>query len=259
MSLNFGLGDVEHLRLGDLADLVGLGVGRPLGDLRRLLEQHGSRRALGDELERAVAVDRDDDGNRRPLHLFRAVVELHHELADVDAVRTQRSSDRRGRRRLPPRDLNLDLCRDLLCHRACLSPTADSIPSLEIRPAAAANCQRRPTYTVSTCQYSNSTGVERPKISISTLTRPLASSTVSTVPSKLSNVPSLIFTRSPGAKSILIFGCVTFFFGRFQPEHPLNFVVLHRNRLAGRPREVSHAARLPHEKPASRRSESSAP
>src|SRR5580765_4453048 len=66
-------------------------------------------------------------------------------------------------------------------------------------------------YTASICQYSNSTGVERPKMLIITVTRPLASSMASTSPSKFSNVPSLIFTRSLTLKLIFSFGASSVF------------------------------------------------
>src|SRR5579863_2243970 len=216
VELDFG--NVEHLSFCHLANFIGLGVGRALRDLRSLLEQDGSRRALRDELERPVTVDRHDDRNRRPLHLFRAIVELHHELTDIDPMGPQGSSHGRRRRSLSSRNLNFDLsCDRLFCHRACLSanPPIIYIETLKRRlkpapqpflPLSRTSYQTASYQTASTCQYSNSTGVDRPKISINTFTRPLASSTVSTVPSKLSNVPSLIFTRSPGAKSILIFG-----------------------------------------------------
>ena len=51
----------------DRADLVAVGLARALVELDRLLDQHGGRRRLGDERERAVLVDRDhdrDDGAR---------------------------------------------------------------------------------------------------------------------------------------------------------------------------------------------------
>src|SRR6476620_11226114 len=52
-------------------------------------------------------------------------------------------------------------------------------------------------YTFSTCPYSSSTGVERPKIDTLTFTRPFSSSTSSTVPLKLVNGPSATRTCSP--------------------------------------------------------------
>ena len=55
--------------------------------------------------------------------------------------------------------------------------------------------------TFSTCPYSSSTGVERPKIETLTFTRPFSSSTSSTVPLKLVNGPSATRTCSPTSYS----------------------------------------------------------
>src|SRR5262249_14242956 len=76
-----------------------------------LLQEDGGGRALDDELEGAVRVDGDDHRQDQAAHLLGAVVELRHELADVDAVLAQRGADRRRRRRLAARALPLDLGR----------------------------------------------------------------------------------------------------------------------------------------------------
>ncbi len=116
--LELPLGDFLQLLLRHHADLFRFRVRRALGDLGDLLEQHGGRRALEDELEAAVAIDRDDHGDGRPHQVPRLLVELLDELADVDAVRTERGTDRRRGSRLTPRRLQLDDRRDLLllCH-----------------------------------------------------------------------------------------------------------------------------------------------
>ena len=85
------------------------GTPEPLAMSGRLLQQHGRRRALGDELERAVVVDAHDDRNHHAAGFLRPLVELLHELAEVDAVLTERSADRRRRRGLPAGNLKLRL------------------------------------------------------------------------------------------------------------------------------------------------------
>ena len=97
--------------LRDLADLVLVRHARALGQAGRLLQQHRRRRALGDEVERAVVVDVHHHRDHHPAGFLRPLVELLDELAQVDAVLAERSADRRRRRRLPAGDLKLRLCR----------------------------------------------------------------------------------------------------------------------------------------------------
>src|SRR4029077_3410184 len=109
-------------RLGDLTDLLFARLLRSRALLllgvktRRLLEQHARGRRLQDERERPVGVHRDDDRNdQRLFHLsLRRSVELLAELHDVDALLTERRTDRRRGIRLSGRDLQLDLPCDLL-------------------------------------------------------------------------------------------------------------------------------------------------
>ena len=69
-------------------------------DAGGLLEQERRRRRLGDERERPVLVDRDlGRDHHAALVLGRGVVRLA-EVHDVDAVRTERGTDRRRGRRL---------------------------------------------------------------------------------------------------------------------------------------------------------------
>src|SRR5688572_23178783 len=93
---------VEHVGLL-LADLLDLGPGhftdlllvRHAGALRYAgleLEQGGRGRALGDEVERAVAIDRDHDGDRDAVVLAGPFVELRDELAQVDAEFAERGA-----------------------------------------------------------------------------------------------------------------------------------------------------------------------
>ena len=116
--------EVGHLRLGDLFEL-GLGHrahlilvrhGRTFGQADRLLQQHGRRRALGDEVERTVVVDGHHDRDHHPAGFLRPIVELLDELAQVDAVLAERSADRRRGRGLPAGDLKLRHADQLFCH-----------------------------------------------------------------------------------------------------------------------------------------------
>src|SRR2546426_3012070 len=76
------LGDLLHLRARDLADLVLVRDGRGLRDARGALEQHGRRRRLHDEGERAVREDRHDDREDQALLVSRLRVEALAELHD---------------------------------------------------------------------------------------------------------------------------------------------------------------------------------
>src|SRR5262249_47474245 len=93
-----------------------VGLARALLDLRRLLQQDRRGRRLGDEGERAVVIDRDDDRDDEVvLHLrLGAGVEALAELHDVDAVLTERGTDRRRRIRFAGGNLQLDETSDLL-------------------------------------------------------------------------------------------------------------------------------------------------
>ena len=64
--------------------LVRLRLGRALVDAERLLDQHGGRRRLGDERERAVLVDGDHDRDHGAGVALRLRVERLAELHDVD-------------------------------------------------------------------------------------------------------------------------------------------------------------------------------
>src|SRR5258706_4929818 len=57
------LGDLLDLCAADLADLTSLRIGGALLDAGRSLEQHRSRRGLGDEGKRPVSVDGDQHRN----------------------------------------------------------------------------------------------------------------------------------------------------------------------------------------------------
>ena len=240
-SCELGLGDLADLVRRDAADLGLVRLGRARGDPGRLLQQDGRRGALGDELERAVGVDRDLDRDGRPLHLLGPLVELHHELTDVDPVLARGpgrpggrgSPARRGTGASPspsspsPSSIPLEVCY-AECRRRRRAPSTGPVPAGQIR---------------STCQYSRSTGVGRLKMISMTLTRPRASMTSSTVPSKFSNGPSLILTRSPRSTSIRTFGGFLGL-GRLLAEHLVDLGLGHLGRGAVGPDEVADAGGL---------------
>src|ERR1700749_107567 len=83
--------DFLDLLAGDLADLAGVRRAAALLNADRLADQHRRGRRLHDEGEAAVAVHRDDHGNRQPLlQLLGLRIELLAELHDVHALLAQR-------------------------------------------------------------------------------------------------------------------------------------------------------------------------
>ena len=114
-----------------------------------------------------------------------------------------------------------------------------------------------PPQIFSTCQYSNSVGRGLPKISISTVTLPCSSSIASTVPSNVSNGPSLILTGLADRQVDLDLGGLLLAGLRVlvpAEEHPLHLGGTHR-RGAGVPAaalvagEVAHPGRVADEVP----------
>src|SRR5580765_1720050 len=103
-----GLGDLAHLLLGDLADLVLVRDRRGLGDAGRALEQHGRRRRLHHEGEGPVLVDRHHHRQDQALFPPGLRVEALAELHDVDAVLAEGRAHRRRGIGLAGRDLQLD-------------------------------------------------------------------------------------------------------------------------------------------------------
>src|SRR5208283_3524595 len=101
----------------DLADfflvwLLGTG-----GDARGFFQQNGRRRRFGDELERLVLKNGDDNGDDESSVSLGGRVEFLAEAHDVDAVLAERRADRRRGIRLARRDLQLDLSCNLLRHK----------------------------------------------------------------------------------------------------------------------------------------------
>src|SRR5690606_12401954 len=151
-------------------------------------------------------------------------VELLAEAHDVDATLTERRPDGRRRRGGAGGHLQLDVAENLLGHFTLLwGPGADPGPvsrGAAWRPPTDLTGRRTPpgavaappegrgeTQTVfSTCSYSSSTGVARPKMETDTRRRARSSSTLSTTPSKLANGPSVTLTFSPMSKRMVGLG-----------------------------------------------------
>src|SRR5919201_1023341 len=105
---HLGLRDLAKLVAGDAADLVLVRLAAALVDPGGLLDELGGRRRLGDEGERPVLVDADLYGDDVAALGLRGSVVLLAEVHDVDAVRTERGTDRRCGRRLAGLQLDLD-------------------------------------------------------------------------------------------------------------------------------------------------------
>src|SRR5712691_2680375 len=209
-------GDLSNLRHRDAADRVALARGlRALLDPGRLFEDVGSRRGLGNEGEAAIAIGGDHQRDRHAgLEVLGLRVERLAEFHDVEAALTERRADRRRRVGLAGRHLQLDHSDDFFCH-PLFSPTpakagahaAAASPVDPWIPAFAGMLARlRRAHTFSTCEYSSSTGVARPKIDTATLIRDFSSSTSSTTPLNEVNGPSETRTCSPTSKMIDGFG-----------------------------------------------------
>ena len=108
------LGDLGELLLGELADLVALGDAGATLEAQLLLDELGSGRGLADEVEGAVLVDRDLDGDDVAGLVLRGGVERLAELHDVDLGGTEGGTDGRRGVGAAGRDLELDEVDDLL-------------------------------------------------------------------------------------------------------------------------------------------------
>src|SRR5579862_3809977 len=171
--LDLDLGDLLEVLPGHGPHLLLVGGPASLHHVGVLLQEHARRGGLVDHVERAVLVDRHDARDHQARVLLRGVVEAFHEFADVDAVLAERRAHGRSGSRLPAGALQLDLRHHFFFGRHGSS------------------------YTFSTCQYSSSTRVARPKIVIVIPTRPFWELISSTMPSKFSNAPSFTRTVSP--------------------------------------------------------------
>src|SRR5207248_11761289 len=110
-------------------------------------------------------------------------VERLTKLHDVEAALAEGWADWRRRVGFAGRHLQLDHSDDFFCHGLPLH-------------------RRNRPQTFSTCVYSSSTGVARPKIDTATLIRDFSSSTSSTTPLNEVNGPSETRTCSPISKVI---------------------------------------------------------
>src|SRR5215216_4984166 len=114
---HLGPGDLTHLFLGQLADLLLVRDAGALLQTCGLLDELRGRRGLGDERERTILVDGDLDGDDVAAHRLGLGVVRLAEVHDVHAVRTESGTDGRGRRRGTGLELHLDECGDLLLRR----------------------------------------------------------------------------------------------------------------------------------------------
>src|SRR5580704_2489516 len=184
-----------NLFFRDFANLVAVRLGRALDDACRAQQQNRSRRRLQDEGERAVGINRHEHGEYHPVRFFgRFGVELLAKIHDVQAVRTERRTDRRRRRRFARGQLQFD------CRLYFLSHVPASISFYLLWFFAAA----QPSF--STLAKSSSTGVERPKIVTETFSRLWSLSISSTVPLKFANGPSTMRTCSLRSNTTFGFG-----------------------------------------------------
>src|ERR1700685_4095666 len=100
------LGDFFHLLERHFRDFVAVRLGRTFDDSSGALQKFRGRRRLGDERERAVGIDRDQQGYNNSLRLFRRLrVELLTKIHDVDAVRAKSCAHGRRRSRFGGRQL----------------------------------------------------------------------------------------------------------------------------------------------------------
>src|SRR6266566_4906211 len=113
---HFDFDNIEHLFAGDLANFFLVGLFGPGGDSSSFLEQGGSRWRFGDECERFVLIDGDDDRNNHSGLIFGGRVEFLAEGHDVDAMLTESRPDGRSRVGLTGRDLQFNLSYNFLCH-----------------------------------------------------------------------------------------------------------------------------------------------
>ena len=101
------LGDLGELLLGELADLVALGDAGATLEAELLLDELSGGRGLADEVEGAVLVDRDLDGDDVAGLVLRGGVKRLAELHDVDLGGTEGGAD--GRRGVGAAGGNLEL------------------------------------------------------------------------------------------------------------------------------------------------------
>src|SRR5215211_3490512 len=174
---------------------------RTLRDPRSLLDQLSCRRGLGDEGEATVLINRDLHRNDGAAHRFCCRVVGLAELHDVDPVRTECGTDGGSRCRCARVQGNLDERSDLLLlGRHFLSGSFVWSCRGQSDRDRAVCCREAQTFWI--CGKVRSTGVSRPRISTSALSRWLFTLISVIVAWTPANGPSTTMTESPTAKSV---------------------------------------------------------
>ena len=168
-----GLHDVHDLFARDFADLYLVRFFRTGSDVRRFLQKNRRGRTLGDEGERLVFENGDHDGENVAGLFLGGGVKFLAERHDVDATRSERGADGRRRIGLSGGNLQFDVSYDFFGHTKFL---------LRVERFLDYAWNDRNCYPRSTCQYSSSTGVARPKIVTETRSLPRSGSISSTMP-----------------------------------------------------------------------------
>src|SRR5580704_710871 len=115
------LGDFLHLLLGYLADFVAVGLRGAFHDSRGARQKNRSRRRFQNKSKRAVGINRHQHRKNHSVGFFRGLgVELLAKIHNVQAMWAERRTDRRRRRSLASRKLQLNRRLNLLCHVLCL-------------------------------------------------------------------------------------------------------------------------------------------
>ena len=99
-----------------LPTFVLFGSFEPAAMFAAFFKQHRGRRALGDEGERLVLKNGDDDRKNVAGLLLGGGVKFLAERHDVDAARSERGADGRRGVRLPGGDLQFDVSDDFFSH-----------------------------------------------------------------------------------------------------------------------------------------------
>src|SRR5271155_2301454 len=115
--LGLHLDDVQNLFARHFADFVLVRHFRAGGDASRFFQQNGRRRRLGNERERLVLINGDDEGNHESGVVFCRRVKFFAERHDVDAVLTERRADGRRGICLTCGNLQFNVSSNLLCHK----------------------------------------------------------------------------------------------------------------------------------------------
>ena len=113
---HLGLRDFLHLLLGDLANLLLVGLTGSGLQAGSLLNQDSGGGGCGVEVEGTVGLNTDNHRDNHADIVFGAFVEFLGERHDVDAVLAESRADGRGRRRFACRELQLNKACYFLSH-----------------------------------------------------------------------------------------------------------------------------------------------